>query len=342
MALSTRVAAGVLGALALAGCGSGAGSQSSSRPSEPKRTESSTPSSPAQLTNQRTRGPFGVGVITVTFVDRARSVALPGQAHPVPRALRTIIRYPAAIAPQRTDVSDAPPARNSGAFPLVVFGHGYNITPGPYAPMLQAWARAGYVVAAPVFPLENADAPGGPNENDLVNQPQDMKVIIGAMLDLGAEQGSRLTGLIDPRHVAVAGQSDGGETALAVAYDYLFHDRRVGAAMILSGAKIPGMRGFTFPAPSPPLLATQGTADTVNPPHFTHEFFDGAPPPKYLLTMFGADHLSPYTTTGPQAKTVQRVTVLFLDRYLKGIAGAGPRLINAGDVRGLSVVNASP
>jgi dienelactone hydrolase len=342
VAPSTRLAVGALAAASLAGCGASASSQSESQSSASKPGVITPPSQRSEPDYKRNRGPFAVGVTTITFVDRSRSIALPGRPRRVLRALRTIIRYPAALAGQRTDVGDAPPARNKGPFPLVVFGHGYNITPGPYAPLLQAWARAGYVVAAPVFPLENANAPGGPNENDLVNQPEDMKVIIGAMLDLGTGGRSRLSGLIDPRHVAVAGQSDGGETALAVAYDKLFHDRRVGAAVILSGAKIPGMRGFTFPAPSPPLMATQGTADTINLPHYTHEFFDGAPPPKYLLTMFGASHLGPYTTTGPQARTVQKVTVLFLDRYLKGIRDATLRLIKAGDVGGRSVVNASP
>ncbi|MGB0098303.1 MAG: hypothetical protein WBP81_37910 [Solirubrobacteraceae bacterium] len=65
------------------------------------------------------------------------------------------------------------------------------------------------------------------------------------------------------------------------------------AAAILSGAKIPGVGGFDFPAPSPPLLATQGTADTVNPPHFTRAFFDVAPAPKFLLAMFGAPTSAP-------------------------------------------------
>jgi hypothetical protein len=41
--------------------------------------------------------------------------------------------------------------------------------PATYASLLLAWARAGYVVAAPVFPLTNASAPGGANESDLVS-----------------------------------------------------------------------------------------------------------------------------------------------------------------------------
>ena len=86
--------------------------------------------------------------------------------------------------------------------------------------------------------------------------------------------------------------------------------------MILSGAEIPGVGGFDFPRPSPPLLATQGTADTINPPGLTYAFYDIAPPPKFLLTLIGAPHLPPYTDEQPQLGIVERVTIAFLDRYL--------------------------
>ncbi len=216
-----------------------------------------------------------------------------------------------------------------------MFGHGFAVTPRPYTALLRAWARAGYVVAAPVFPLENADAPGGPNESDLVNQPRDMSFVITQLT-------RRLPGLINPRQIAVSGQSDGGETALAAAYDVHFVDRRVRAAMILSGAKIPGVGGFTFPAPSPPLLATQGTADTINPPDFTHAFFDVAPRPKFLLWLFGAGHLPPYTTEQPQLRIVEAVTVAFLDRYVRGERSAARRLRDAGHVPGVAQLTSFP
>jgi fermentation-respiration switch protein FrsA (DUF1100 family) len=140
----------------------------------------------------------------------------------------------------------------------------------------------------------------------------------------------------------VTGQSDGGETALAVAYDRFFLDRRVRAAVILSGAEIPGVGGFDFPAPSPPLLATQGTADTINPPSFTHAFYDGAPPPKYLLQLFGAPHLPPYTYEQPQLGIVERVTIAFMDAYVRGVHGALKRMIAVGTVPGLAAVQADP
>jgi dienelactone hydrolase len=273
------------------------------------------------------RPPFAVGEVTERFVDRSRTIRFPGQ-RPQPRPLVTVIRYPAA--------------RAAGPFPLVVFGHGFAVTPATYFRLLRAWASAGYVVAAPVFPLENAHAPGGPNESDLVNQPRDMRFVISRMLAASAAPRSRLSGLIDPHRIAVAGQSDGGETALAVAYNRFFLDRRVRAAVILSGAKLAGSTGFTFPPPSPPLLAVQGTADTTNLPRFTRAFYDEAPRPKYLLQLLGASHLNPYTVQQPQLGIVERVTIAFLRRYVNGVHSAFSRIVASGNVRGVSTIDAAP
>jgi dienelactone hydrolase len=278
---------------------------------------------------------FAVGEITVTLTDPTRSVSYPGHRR-VARSLVTLIRYPAAGDPSRADVRWAAPARASGPFPLVVFAHGFNATPAPYAGLLDAWARAGYVVAAPIFPLTNAHAPGGTNEADLVNQPADMSFVITRMLQADAAPQGTLSGLLDSQEIAVSGQSDGGSTALATAYNRHYVDRRVRAAMILSGAEIPGVRGYTFPPPSPPLLAVQGTRDTVNTPASTYRFFRLAPRPRFLLSLLGAPHLGPYTDEQPQLGIVERETVAFLDRFLKHLSGGRLRMNQAGNVRGLA------
>ena len=289
------------------------------------------------------RGPqsaFAVGIRTLRFVDHSRTVQLPGQK-PSARTLVTVIRYPAVGPVSAVDRPGAPAARAGGPFPLVIFGHGFAVTPGPYAQLLEAWARAGYVVAAPIFPLGNANAAGGPNEADIVNQPRDMSFVISRMLALSAGHRGLFAGLIASHEIAVSGQSDGGETALATAYDQHYLDRRVRAAVILSGAQLPGA-GFAFPSPSPPLLASQGTADTINRPVNTYRFFNAAPRPKFLLGLLGASHLPPYTTEEPQLGIVERVTIAFLDRYLKGSPRALARMNAAGNLRGIASLQADP
>jgi dienelactone hydrolase len=345
--VSRRLAVVPLCVLAAAGCGGGAirartGGAGASGTGVSRTGVSAPAPAPRHSPPQP---PFAVGVRVVTFVDTSRTLEIPGRP-PEPRTLVTVIRYPARGPATRVDIPGAAPARAAGPFPLVVFGHGFAVTPRPYAPLLRAWARAGFVVAAPIFPRENADAPGGPDENDLINQPQDVSFVITRMLAASSDPRSVLAGLISPHRIAVTGQSDGGETALAVAYDRYFLDRRVRAAMILSGAKIPGVGGFDFGrvgrSGSPPLLAVQGTADTINPPSFTHAFFDAAPEPKYLLTLLDAPHLGPYTDEQPQLRIVERVTIAFLERYVEEMRGALARMVAAGDVRGLSTMQADP
>ena len=282
-----------------------------------------------------------MGERTYALVDHSRHIRLP-DGRRVPRPLVTIVRYPARGPASAHDVRDAPAARAAGPFGLIVFGHGFAVTPGPYAPLLRAWARAGFVVAAPIFPLENAHAPGGPDESDIVNQPRDMRFVISSLLDLAGRPSSPLAGMVDPRRIAVSGQSDGGETALAAAYVPGYRDRRIRAAVILSGAVLPGGPPFSFPRDSPALLATQGTADTINPPQRTDQFFGLAPRPKFLLELLGAGHLPPYTTQEPQLGVVERVSIAFLERYLDDEAGALGRLRAAGRAAGVATLQAYP
>ncbi len=290
---------------------------------------------PADL-NRGVEGPFAVGKIVVRFIDTSRRVHFHGQ-RPEPRPLETVIRYPAVGDPSRVDVVAGRPATSAGPFPLVVFGHGFDSTPAVYSRMLQAWARAGYVVAAPVFPLGNANAPGGAIESDIVNQPADLSFVITRVLADSADDDAILSRLVDPDQIAVAGQSDGAATALATAYDPRYLDRRVDAAIILSGAEI--LPGPYFQSRNPPLLATQGTADQVNQPKYTYQFFHAAHTPKFLLRLLGAPHIGPYTNQQPQLGVVERVTIAFMNRYLKHLAGARRQLWSAGNAPGVATLS---
>ncbi len=262
-----------------------------------------------------------VHVRVFNFVDRTRSIALPSGRR-VPRTLETVVRYPSSHGPH----------------PLIVFAHGFALTPARYAPLLRAWAAAGYVVAAPVFPLTNASAPGGPNETDLVNQPRDVSLVISRLLAMSKRSSSVLHDEVDPTRVAVAGQSDGGITALANAYDSRYRDRRVRAAVVLSGARLAGMG--PFPRGGPPLLAVQGTADPFNAPATTATYFGLAHRPKFLLWLLGASHLPPYTDQEPQLGIVERATTAFFDHYLRARPLAGFEQV--AKVRGITRLVADP
>jgi hypothetical protein len=98
-------------------------------------------------------------------------------------------------------------------------------------------------------------------------------------------------------------------------------------------------------SPPPPLarpFATQGTADTINPPFFTYQFFSLAPRPKFLLSLLGAPHLPPYTTEEPQLAIVERVTIDFMNRYLKHAKGTLDAMAAAGNVPGVASLQADP
>jgi dienelactone hydrolase len=266
----------------------------------------------------------GVGERVFMFVDRSRLVRIPGQGLQ-PRKLVTVVRYP---------------LHSPGPVGLIVFGHGFDVTPAYYWRLLDAWAQAGYVVAAPIFPRGNQYAPGGPDEADIVNQPRDVSFIISRMLAASAERQGPLAGLIDPNKIVVSGQSDGAETALAVAYSSAYRDPRVRAAIILSGDD--GLRGTYFPPGSPPLLATLGTADHINWPRYSYAYFAAAQRPKFLLKLIGAGHLPPYTDQEPQLSIVERVTIGFLNGYVDGQTDGINDMLLGGDVAGVATLIADP
>jgi fermentation-respiration switch protein FrsA (DUF1100 family) len=235
-----------------------------------------------------------------------------------PRVLVTYVRYP---------------TRGRPPFPLIVFAHGFALAPQTYTTLLDAWARAGFVVAAPAFPVERSDAHGGPSQSDLLNEPADMSFVLTRLL--GSERWRRL---IDPHEIAFAGQSDGAVAALAASYDPRFADPRVDATVLLSGAAPAGFQRAV--RRSPPLLAVQGTSDPINPPGATAAYYALIQRPKFLLWLLGASHLAPYTTNDRWAGVVDRATIAFLDHTLRGTPLR--RLITAGNRAGLARIAAAP
>jgi predicted dienelactone hydrolase len=280
----------------------------------PTPAASATPTAPAPTPTAVT---YRVGEEQVTFTEPARNG--PTGQHLGRRTLVTQIWYPLA----------------GGSFPLVMFAPGYRQCAAQYSDLLQAWASAGYVVAAVNFPLTNCNLGASADEQDLVNQPQDMSYLLSSLLSLSAQTGNMLSGLLDPTEVAAAGQSDGGDTVAALAANTCCTDTRLKAVAVLSGAEWPPMPGQYFPGTAPPMLFTQGDADTVNPPGASQQLYlADSHGTRYYLDLLGASHLPPYEGSNPTERLVARVTLAFFDQYVQGRAAAQETMTRDGNVAG--------
>jgi hypothetical protein len=269
--------------------------------------------------------------------EREITVAEPAHTGPTSeslgqRTLMTKIWYPRA---QRS--AGRQPAR--GPFPLIVFAPGFQQCAGEYADLLKAWVSAGFVVAAVNFPRTDCAVGAAAYEQDLVNQPRDMSYLLTRLLTLSAQPGNPLSGLLNPREIAAAGHSDGGDTVAALAANTCCTDHRLKAVAVLSGAEWPPMPGRYFAHGTPPMLFVQGSADTINPPWTSLQLYSADHAhARYYLDLFGVTHMVPYVGTNQTERLVARVTLAFFDRYVLGQAGATATMTRDGNVSGTAAL----
>lgn len=268
-----------------------------------------------------------IGLQTQSLVDTARPTPANGTVpgHPG-RTLVTTVLYPAEGRPTGRAVPGATPDRAGGPYPLIVFAHGFGSDVVGYLPLLQKWAAAGFVVAAPLFPLTNANTPGGPDLSDYVHQPGDMSFVVTQMLRQSSAPTGVLAGMIDASEVGAAGHSLGGVTTLGLVADTCCRDPRIKAAVVMSGDPITFPTGKVDDAVAPPILLVHGSADPTVPYVSSIDVFNRARAPKGLLTIIGGNHDSPVDPNGVAFGSVVRATIDFFDRYLKGQSSALDRL----------------
>jgi len=221
----------------------------------------------------------------------------------------------------------------------VVFSQGFDVSAASYAALLDAWASAGYVVAAPTYPDTDPSASGGPNEQDIVNHPADLRYVIQTLVSAPPAAVSRV---LDSSEVAVVGQSDGGDVSLAAAGNTCCRSNAVKAAVILSGAELSSFGGTYFRSKPVPLLVVQGDNDTINPPACSAQIYDQARPPRHYLGLPGAEHLPPYLDAGTDQAIVERATIDFLNGYLKRVSQSLATLNKDGSLAGVAAITSSP
>jgi len=250
----------------------------------------------------------------VTFVDHDRRSAPDGPddgASVDCRVLKTTISMPA----------DATVTR-----PLILAVHGRDGDPAPLAALLDTWAEAGYVVAAPQFLRTDKDADDMPTAAAVARQTADARFVLSGLVALAEVPGSPLYGRVDVDRIGAAGMSLGGMTTYGLVSNTCCRDPRVDAAVLLAAVHRPFDRG-RYITPELPMLLIQGDAD--NGYHNSVNTYPTLAAPTWFVTLHGSTHSPPFEEPrGPEAPIVDGTTVAFWNRYLRGDSGAEQEIVD--------------
>ncbi len=127
-------------------------------------------------------------------------------------------------------LSNGRPEPTGGPYPLVVFSHGYAISPIVYSTLVEHYASQGYIVLAPEH-NETFDQSLSGFWKALIDRPVDIHRTID-YAELLTKPGAPLAGMIDMDNIGVVGHSYGGYTALAAAgarFDFAAYKTRCAA-----------------------------------------------------------------------------------------------------------------
>jgi hypothetical protein len=287
---------------------------------------------------------FSVGIERCTFVDHTRSV-LNYATSPVSvlarsRTLVTEIRYPSPLrAGGPRELVGAAPVALTGGYPMIVFAHGYDVTPDTYELLLDSWTRAGFVVIAPFFPDEKPAAITAQHyantEGDLENEPADLAFVTNEVIQASTSLTPTcpiVDGLVKSSAIALAGHSDGANAVAILAYDHgvdpqgaSFPSLRVGlnyrAVVILSGDEVTG-QSYATETSRPALLIVHSLTDRCNPIRYGVRLYNAIHQPnKWFLELLNAHHLPPFDGADPSAfRVVAATSVRFFQITLQGLA----------------------
>jgi len=296
---------------------------------------------------------YSVGIARCTFVDHSRHVVnystRPYSVYSPRRTLVTEIRYPTVrVSGGSSELAGATPVQRTGGYPMIVFAHGYDVTPDIYKALLDSWTSAGFVVVAPLFPDEQPSAVaaqhGVNTEGDLVNEPADIAFVTKEILLASAGTPAAcpiVRGLVQASEIALAGHSDGATAVGMLAYDHgidpqgvNYSSLRTGidyrAVMILSGDENT-YQPFANEISRPSLLIVHSLADQCNPIRNGVKFYDDVHQPnKWFLELRSAHHLPPFDGADLSAfRAVAATSIRFLQMSLQG-ALESPSLVAYG------------
>lgn len=192
-------------------------------------------------------GPYGVGSTDIVLVDESRETMANGDAPQLSnRTFPTSIWYP---------------EHGDGNYPLIIHSHGFTSERGDLGYAAELLASHGYVVASANYPLTAGGTAGGPNADDLVNQPADVSFLIDSVLQLSGDD-KPFVGDIDSSRIALMGYSLGGITTTLATYHPRLRDERVKAAISIAGPSA-GLVSKFYDTTDVPFLMIAGTLDAL-------------------------------------------------------------------------------
>ncbi|MFT4889075.1 MAG: putative dienelactone hydrolase [Pseudohongiellaceae bacterium] len=238
------------------------------------------PQLPAETSNSYAwlqPGPYTVVQSEFEFLDKSRSTNanrdFPGAAQ---RTLPTTIWFPEDFA---------------GPYSLIIHSHGFLSSRREAVYLLEHLASYGYVVVAADFPLTSGSAPGGPNINDVSNQPEDVSFLIDSTLALTGTN-KPYSGNIDTNRIGIMGVSLGGFSTSLTTYHPRLREPRVRAAISIAGPSANLTKRFYDQSQvGIPFLMIAGTSDRLidygsNASVIPDRVTNGA-----LLTIEGGNHI---------------------------------------------------
>jgi predicted dienelactone hydrolase len=262
--------------------------------------------------NTATTAPTSVSRTERTWVDPSRPTARNGNYPGAPdRTLRTLIWQPATAGP----------------LPLFLMAHGFGGLPEYFEVMARTISDAGVVVAAPAFPLTNANAPGGHTHalQDVANQPADVSFVLTKLLEANAAADDPLQGRIIPDEIAVLGHSLGGTAVAALTRKNCCRDNRVRASMLFAAGPLEVFTNLFGTDPitaGPPTLILHGTADPTVTFATSQRLYSQIDPPRFFVGITGADHSDAIEAQAEPLTSVQlvseRAIVAFLNAMFRG------------------------
>jgi predicted dienelactone hydrolase len=230
----------------------------------------------------------------------------------------------------------APPAQG---YPVVLFSHGFGGCNTQSTFLMDALAEAGYFVLAPNHPdarcgsARNGGAGWRPEEpfrkeaewSDATyhGRATDLQSVLDAVLREKTFQGVP----VDSSRVGLAGHSLGGYTVLGLAGAWpSWKDSRVKAVLALSPYCSPYVLKGDLRHLNVPVMYQGGTLDLGVTPTVQrlNGAYDVSAGPKFYVEFEDAGHLAWTNLNKRFQELIDRYSVAFFDRYLKGNSAPDP------------------